>query len=135
MVISGSRIYSTNHHRLYFDTSGDLLNSSRYHQSSSLKCAASESGGAQRNRRGSISSMAASDVVAAPATEGYCYIRLPSEPDIAELPPRIFDELPTTKVVSVSRPDAGDFTPLLLSYTIEFQYKQVLTPEISFLLF
>ncbi|XP_074591557.1 phospholipase D zeta 1-like [Curcuma longa] len=68
--------------------------------------------------------MAASDVVAAPATEGYCYIRLPSEPDIAELPPRIFDELPTTKVVSVSRPDAGDFTPLLLSYTIEFQYKQ-----------
>lgn len=134
MVISKFRIYSTIHHRLYFDTSRDLLNSSRCRQSSALKCAASESGGAQRNRRGSISSMA-SDVFAAPATEDYCYIRLPSEPDIAELPPTIFDELPTATIVSVSRPDAGDFTPLLLSYTIEFQYKQVPTPEISFLLF
>ncbi|KAL4273522.1 hypothetical protein GQ457_13G005710 [Hibiscus cannabinus] len=36
----------------------------------------------------------------------------------------IFDELPTATIVSVSRPDAGDISPMLLSYTIEFQYKQ-----------
>ncbi|XP_047334526.1 phospholipase D zeta 1-like [Impatiens glandulifera] len=36
----------------------------------------------------------------------------------------IFDELPTAKIVSVSRPDAADISPALLSYTIEFQYKQ-----------
>ncbi|XP_051144137.1 phospholipase D zeta 1-like [Andrographis paniculata] len=36
----------------------------------------------------------------------------------------IFDELPTGTIVSVSRPDASDITPLLLSYTIELQYKQ-----------
>ncbi|KAL0454752.1 UNVERIFIED_CONTAM: Phospholipase D zeta 1 [Sesamum latifolium] len=38
---------------------------------------------------------------------------------------RIFEELPTATIVSVSRPDASDITPLLLSYTIELQYKQV----------
>lgn len=43
----------------------------------------------------------------------------------AEAATRIFDELPTATIVSVSRPDASDITPLLLSYTIEFQYKQV----------
>ncbi|XP_022741381.1 phospholipase D zeta 1 isoform X2 [Durio zibethinus] len=37
---------------------------------------------------------------------------------------RIFDELPKATIVSVSRPDAGDISPMLLSYTIEFQYKQ-----------
>lgn len=37
---------------------------------------------------------------------------------------RIFDELPNATIVSVSRPDAGDISPMLLSYTIEFQYKQ-----------
>ncbi|XVF66177.1 hypothetical protein PTKIN_Ptkin10aG0014400 [Pterospermum kingtungense] len=37
---------------------------------------------------------------------------------------RIFDELPQATIVSVSRPDAGDISPMLLSYTIEFQYKQ-----------
>ncbi|XP_050218111.1 phospholipase D zeta 1 [Mercurialis annua] len=37
---------------------------------------------------------------------------------------RIFDELPTAVIVSVSRPDAGDISPGLLSYTIEVQYKQ-----------
>lgn len=37
---------------------------------------------------------------------------------------RIFDELPKATIVSVSRPDAGDISPVLLSYTIEFQYKQ-----------
>ncbi|XP_065863722.1 phospholipase D zeta 1 isoform X3 [Euphorbia lathyris] len=36
----------------------------------------------------------------------------------------IFDELPTASIVSVSRPDPGDITPVLLSYTIEVQYKQ-----------
>lgn len=40
-------------------------------------------------------------------------------------PTRIFDELPAAMIVSVSRPDAGDISPMLLSYTIEFQYKQV----------
>ncbi|XP_050372117.1 phospholipase D zeta 1 isoform X2 [Argentina anserina] len=39
-------------------------------------------------------------------------------------PARIFDELPSATIVSVSRPDAGDISPMLLSYTIEFQYKQ-----------
>ena len=56
--------------------------------------------------------------------DGHCYIRLPSEPAITERQ-SIFDELPTAKIVAASRPDAGDITPLLLSYTIEFQYKQV----------
>ncbi|KAF7837786.1 phospholipase D zeta 1 isoform X1 [Senna tora] len=39
-------------------------------------------------------------------------------------PTRIFDEIPKATIVSVSRPDAGDISPMLLSYTIEFQYKQ-----------
>lgn len=38
---------------------------------------------------------------------------------------RIFDELPMATIVQVSRPDAGDISPALLSYTIEVQYKQV----------
>lgn len=38
---------------------------------------------------------------------------------------RIFDELPKATIVSVSKPDASDFSPLLLSYTIELQYKHV----------
>ncbi|XP_061369328.1 phospholipase D zeta 1-like isoform X2 [Gastrolobium bilobum] len=37
---------------------------------------------------------------------------------------RIFDELPKATIVSVSRPDAGDISPMQLSYTIQFQYKQ-----------
>lgn len=37
---------------------------------------------------------------------------------------RIFEELPKAVIVSVSRPDAGDISPVLLSYTIECQYKQ-----------
>lgn len=36
----------------------------------------------------------------------------------------IFEELPKATIVHVSRPDAGDISPMLLSYTIEFQYKQ-----------
>lgn len=39
-------------------------------------------------------------------------------------PERIFEELPTATIVSVSRPDGGDISPLQLSYTIEIQYKQ-----------
>ncbi|XP_023000142.1 phospholipase D zeta 1 isoform X1 [Cucurbita maxima] len=39
-------------------------------------------------------------------------------------PTRIFDELPKASIISVSRPDAGDISPMLLSYTIECQYKQ-----------
>lgn len=38
---------------------------------------------------------------------------------------RVFDELPRAYIIAVSRPDAGDITPMLLSYTIEVHYKQV----------
>lgn len=37
---------------------------------------------------------------------------------------RIFEELPKATIVQVSRPDPADISPMLLSYTIEFQYKQ-----------
>ncbi|XP_027363640.1 phospholipase D zeta 1 isoform X4 [Abrus precatorius] len=37
---------------------------------------------------------------------------------------RIFDELPKATIVSVSRPDASDISPMQLSYTICVQYKQ-----------
>lgn len=39
----------------------------------------------------------------------------------------IFDELPKATVVSVSRPETGDISPILLSYTIQLQYKQAHT--------
>ena len=42
---------------------------------------------------------------------------------------RIFYELPRASIVHVSRPDASDISPMLLSYTIELQYKQVTTCE------
>lgn len=38
---------------------------------------------------------------------------------------RIFDELPKATIVSVSRPDPSDISPMQLSYTIEVEYKQV----------
>lgn len=38
---------------------------------------------------------------------------------------RIFDELPNATIIQVSRPDAGDISPMLLTYTIELQYKEV----------
>jgi len=38
---------------------------------------------------------------------------------------RIFDELPKATIISVSRPDASDISPMQLSYTIQVQYKQV----------
>ncbi|KAK1385618.1 Phospholipase [Heracleum sosnowskyi] len=37
---------------------------------------------------------------------------------------RMFDELPRATIIQVSRPDASDISPMLLSYTIEFRYKQ-----------
>lgn len=37
---------------------------------------------------------------------------------------RIFDELPKATIIQVSRPDAADISPVLLTYTIEFNYKQ-----------
>ncbi|KAL0433968.1 UNVERIFIED_CONTAM: Phospholipase D zeta 1 [Sesamum latifolium] len=37
---------------------------------------------------------------------------------------RIFDELPKATIVQVSRPDAGDISPMQLTYTIELQYKE-----------
>ncbi|OMP03351.1 Phospholipase D/Transphosphatidylase [Corchorus capsularis] len=36
----------------------------------------------------------------------------------------IFEQLPKATIVSVSRPETGDMSPMLLSYTIEVQYKQ-----------
>ncbi|MCL7042916.1 hypothetical protein MKW94_009624 [Papaver nudicaule] len=44
-----------------------------------------------------------------------------SSPDITY---RIFEELPKATVVSVTRPDVIDFSLRVLSYTIEFHYKQ-----------
>ncbi|KAL0376406.1 UNVERIFIED_CONTAM: Phospholipase D zeta 1 [Sesamum calycinum] len=37
---------------------------------------------------------------------------------------RIFDELPEATIVQISRPDAADISPMMLTYTIEFQYKE-----------
>ncbi|CAN4111032.1 unnamed protein product [Withania somnifera] len=39
-------------------------------------------------------------------------------------PATIFEELPKATIIGVSRPDVSDISPLLLSYTIEVQYKQ-----------
>nr|GMD31052.1 phospholipase D zeta 1-like isoform X1 [Ipomoea batatas] len=39
---------------------------------------------------------------------------------------RIFDELPKATIVQVSRPDVADISPMLLTYTIEFKYKQAI---------
>ncbi|RRT66638.1 hypothetical protein BHE74_00054698 [Ensete ventricosum] len=69
-----------------------------------------------------------------PPEGGIRYVKMHPEPAIAvssshsfrlQEQPRIFDELPKADIVSVSRPDAGDISPMLLSYTIEFRYKQV----------
>lgn len=66
---------------------------------------------------------------------GSHYVQMQSEPSrlssffsFHQNPPettRIFDELPEATIVQVSRPDAGDISPMLLSYTIDFKYKQV----------
>ncbi|TVU21216.1 hypothetical protein EJB05_30841, partial [Eragrostis curvula] len=68
---------------------------------------------------------------------GYRYVRMPPGPEEEaaaaaassasfRLPEsaRVFEELPRARIIAVSRPDAGDITPMLLSYTIEVQYKQ-----------
>lgn len=55
-----------------------------------------------------------------PATSSSEFLR----PEVPPDPAWIFDELPNATIVSVSRPDASDITPMLLSYTIEFKYKQ-----------
>ncbi|XP_008795779.1 phospholipase D zeta 1-like [Phoenix dactylifera] len=62
---------------------------------------------------------------------GHQYVKMQSEPTLSSSHsfrqsehPRIFDELPKATIVSVSRPDASDISPMLLSYTIEVQYKQ-----------
>lgn len=56
------------------------------------------------------------------------YVRMGSEPSHSDRfeaeKVRIFEELPEATVISVSRPDASDISPLLLSYTIQFEYKQ-----------
>lgn len=44
---------------------------------------------------------------------------------------RIFDELPKATIVQVSRPDAADISPVMLTYTIEFEYKQVYSFTLS----
>ncbi|KAG6504979.1 hypothetical protein ZIOFF_037327 [Zingiber officinale] len=64
---------------------------------------------------------------------GHRYVKMQSEPSASPSPshsfrlpdqPRIFNELPVAEIVSVSRPDAGDISPMLLTYTIDFHYKQ-----------
>ncbi|PWA74924.1 Phospholipase D, eukaryota [Artemisia annua] len=62
------------------------------------------------------------------------YVQMQSEPSTMSSffslhnPPEaswIFDELPKATIVEVSRRDAGDMiSPVLLTYTIDFQYKQ-----------
>lgn len=65
------------------------------------------------------------------SANGHRYFQMQSEPSISSSlhsfePTWIFDELPKATVVSVSRPDAADISPFTLSYTVEFQYKQVI---------
>lgn len=64
---------------------------------------------------------------------GHRYVKMQSEPPLSSSGSFrqqqaetnwIFDELPKATIVSVSRPDVSDITPMLLSYTIEFQYKE-----------
>ncbi|XP_016433521.2 phospholipase D zeta 1 isoform X1 [Nicotiana tabacum] len=65
------------------------------------------------------------------------YVQMQSEPEPSTLSSfysfhqdsshestRIFDELPSATIIQVSRPDAGDISPMLLTYTIEVHYKQ-----------
>lgn len=46
--------------------------------------------------------------------------------------PRIFEELPKATIVSVSRPDTSDISPMLLSYKIELHYKQACSTFVLF---
>nr|XP_043629178.1 phospholipase D zeta 1 isoform X2 [Erigeron canadensis] len=73
-------------------------------------------------------------LITAGGSGSHHYVQMQSEPSrlssffsFHQNPPettRIFDELPKATIVHVSRPDAGDISPMLLSYTIDFQYKQ-----------
>lgn len=72
---------------------------------------------------------------------GAKYVQMQSEAEFPSLAPsflsfqqedfpwddsaRIFYELPKATIIQVSRPDAGDISPMQLTYTIEFQYKEV----------
>ncbi|KAH9616705.1 hypothetical protein KSS87_014109 [Heliosperma pusillum] len=48
-----------------------------------------------------------------------------SSDNMTSLNSQIFEELPTATIVAVSKPDVvSDVTPILLSYTIDVQYKQ-----------
>lgn len=77
----------------------------------------------------------ASEQLMSSGGSGSHYVQMQSEPSrlssffsFHQNPPettRIFDELPEATIVQVSRPDAGDISPMLLSYTIDFKYKQV----------
>lgn len=74
-------------------------------------------------------------------SSGVKYVQMQSEADFPSMassfysfhhqnfpggePARIFNELPKAMIIQVSRPDAGDISPMQLTYTIEFQYKQV----------
>ncbi|KAL5701060.1 phospholipase D [Ranunculus cassubicifolius] len=65
------------------------------------------------------------------SSSNHRYISMQSEPLISssssqniQPPAWIFDELPKASIVSVSRPDAVDVSPMLLSYILEIQYKQ-----------
>ncbi|OIW17691.1 hypothetical protein TanjilG_29041 [Lupinus angustifolius] len=59
---------------------------------------------------------------------GVGYVQIQTEPSLRQSggpePCRIFEELPEATIVSVSRPDAADISPLLLTYTIQLRYKQ-----------
>ncbi|KMZ62684.1 Phospholipase D zeta [Zostera marina] len=62
--------------------------------------------------------------------DGHRYVNMQSDPPISRSHSFrqdnewVFDELPNATIVSVSRPDASDISPVLLTYTIQFQYKQ-----------
>ncbi|KAJ0634797.1 putative phospholipase D [Helianthus annuus] len=76
--------------------------------------------------------MATSDQFIRDGGTGPRYMQMQPEPSFFSLqnPPeasRIFDELPKATIVQVSRHDPSDIiSPVLLTYTIDFQYKQVL---------
>ncbi|KAL5996232.1 hypothetical protein ACLOJK_026306 [Asimina triloba] len=71
------------------------------------------------------------------------YVKMQSEPTLLKTessscslrlgpePAWVFDELPSATIVSISRPDPSDISPLLLTYTIEFKFKQVRGPPMT----
>lgn len=73
--------------------------------------------------------------------DGHRYVNMQSDPPISRSHSFrqdnewVFDELPNATIVSVSRPDASDISPVLLTYTIQFQYKQVRFVSFRFVCF